>query len=186
METIPMQERSNEAAPAPAEQYQQPAMPAQQPPQYVPQPAAAYPPQYPPQAPQYGRPMPQYPPQQMPHAAPCAPKDPEEKKGLAVTGFVFGVIGMLLSGVPVLNFILALVSIICSAMARAKGGCVARAYGAAGLTTGILTAVAVLGQIMLASVIVNAINRLMELTGAMTDLENLLPFLNMIFEGGMY
>ena len=96
METIPMQERSNEAAPAPAEQYQQPAMPAQQPPQYVPQPAAAYPPQYPPQVPQYGRPMPQYPPQQMPHAAPCVPKDPEEKKGLAVTGFVFGVIGMLL------------------------------------------------------------------------------------------
>ena len=90
------------------------------------------------------------------------------------------------SGVPVLNFILALVSIICSAVGRAKGGCVARAYGAAGLTTGILTAVAVLGQIILVSLISRAIDRIMGLSGALTDLENLLPILEYFFRGGMY
>ena len=93
---------------------------------------------------------------------------------------------MVLSGIPVLNFILALVSIICSAIGRARGGCVARAYGAAGLTTGILTAVVVIGQIALASVLIRLMEELFSVTGILNGFEAFAPFLNMLFAGGLY
>ena len=180
MENIPMPENSVETTHATAEQNPQPAAPqftapaqprAPYPPQYQPQPRAPYPPQY--------QPQPQ---------APVATltKDPDERKGVAVTGFVFGVLGMLFSGVPVLNFILALVSIICSGVGRAKGGSTARAYGAAGLTVGILTAVAVVAQIILVASVISLIKRIMAIGGAITDFEDFLYYLPMLMNGGMY
>ena len=180
MENIPMQENSVETAPVTAEQNPQPAAPqftapaqprAPYPPQYQPQPRASYPPQY--------QPQPQPP-------VATLTKDPNERKGVAVTGFVFGVIGMIFSGVPVLNFILALVSIICSGVGRSKGGSTARAYGAAGLTVGILTAVAVLLQILAVVAIISLIKNVLSIGGAINDIEDFFYYLPMLMSGGMY
>ena len=170
MENIPMQENSAETAHVSAEQNPQPAAP-----QYTAsaQPRAPYPPQYQPQ------PQPQAP-------VSTLTKDPNERKGAAVTGFVFGVIGMILSGVPVLNFILALVSIICSGVGRAKGGSTARAWGGAGLTVGILTAIAVVAQIILVATVISLIKRIMAIGGAITDFEDFLFYLPMLMNGGMF
>lgn len=188
MENNPMQDRPCEAAPAAAEapQQQAPQQPRYAPPQ---QPYPPYPPQqpygapYPPQQPQQPQ-QPRYPVPPYGAQPPISvQRDINDAKGLGITSFVLGILGMLLWIIPVLNFMFSIGAIVCASIALAKGGAVGKAHAGAGLTTGILAFFGALAQVTVFSLIKNIIHQITTFGGLMGDMGGILSWLLQLFGG---
>jgi len=199
MENNPLQEKSFEASPVTgtevppqyAPPVQNPAPVWQPQPNPNPQPRPYGVPQQP-GYPPYGAPQqPGYPPR--PYCAPQPPmappadaigqKDIYASRGLAICSFVFGILGMILCMIPVLNFILSIVAIVCASIALKKGGAVSKAHAGAGLTTGILAFLGALGQVIIVSAITRLINQITSFGGMVGEVTDIIGWIIRMFGG---